>query len=77
MMIQSLNRINELAQKQREHGLNDVEKEEQRVLRQEYLREIRGQVLSTFSQLTVVDAMGNDVTPEKLRAEKEKGFIID
>ncbi|WP_017812340.1 MULTISPECIES: DUF896 domain-containing protein [Paenibacillus] len=76
-MIQSLNRINELAQKQREHGLNDVEKEEQRVLRQEYLREIRGQVLSTFSQLTVVDAMGNDVTPEKLRAEKEKGFIID
>jgi len=77
MMIQSLTRINELAQKQREHGLNDVEKEEQRVLRQEYLREIRGQVLSTFSQLTVVDAMGNDVTPEKLRAEKEKGFIID
>ncbi|ANF97136.1 DUF896 domain-containing protein [Paenibacillus bovis] len=76
-MIQSLTRINELAQKQREHGLNDVEKEEQRVLRQEYLREIRGQVLGTFSRLTVVDAMGNDVTPDKLRAEKEKGFIID
>ncbi|WP_046214049.1 DUF896 domain-containing protein [Paenibacillus wulumuqiensis] len=76
-MIQSLQRINELAQKQREHGLTDVEREEQRVLRQEYLREIRGQVLSTFSQLTVVDAMGNDVTPEKLRAEKEKGFQID
>ncbi|MEW4369673.1 DUF896 domain-containing protein [Paenibacillus kandeliae] len=76
-MIKSLERINQLAKKQREHGLTDTEKEEQHVLRQEYLREIRGQVLSTFSQLTVVDAEGNDVTPEKLRAEKEKGFTLE
>ncbi|WP_411346498.1 DUF896 domain-containing protein [Paenibacillus sp. WLX1005] len=76
-MIKSLQRINELAKKQREHGLTDTEKEEQHVLRQEYLREIRGQVLSTFSQLKVVDAEGNDVTPEKLRVEKEKGFMLE
>ncbi len=77
MMIKSLTRINELAKKQREQGLTDIEKEEQHVLRQEYLREIRGQVLHTFSRLTVVDAEGNDVTPEKLKNDKENGFVIE
>ncbi len=77
MMIKSLTRINELAKKQREQGLTDIEKEEQHVLRQEYLREIRGQVLHTFSRLTVVDAEGNDVTPEKLKLDKENGFLIE
>ncbi|MCL9662215.1 DUF896 domain-containing protein [Paenibacillus hunanensis] len=76
-MIKSLTRINELAKKQREQGLTDIEKEEQHVLRQEYLREIRGQVLHTFSRLTVVDAEGNDVTPEKLKNDKENGFLIE
>ncbi len=77
MMIKSLTRINELAKKQREQGLTDIEKEEQHVLRQEYLREIRGQVLHTFSRLTVVDAEGNDVTPEKLKNDKQNGFLIE
>ncbi len=77
MMIKSLTRINELAKKQREQGLTEIEKEEQHVLRQEYLREIRGQVLHTFSRLTVVDAEGNDVTPEKLKNDKENGFVIE
>ncbi|MFD1887693.1 DUF896 domain-containing protein [Paenibacillus wenxiniae] len=76
-MIKSLTRINELAKKQREQGLTEIEKEEQHVLRQEYLREIRGQVLHTFSRLTVVDAEGNDVTPEKLKNDKENGFVIE
>ncbi|OMF71461.1 DUF896 domain-containing protein [Paenibacillus glucanolyticus] len=70
-MIQSLTRINQLAQKQRESTLTSAEKDEQQVLRQEYLLEIRGQVLSTFSGLSIVDPAGNDVTPEKLR-DKQK-----
>ncbi|GAA0846022.1 hypothetical protein AWU65_11730 [Paenibacillus glucanolyticus] len=70
-MIQSLIRINQLAQKQREGTLTSAEKDEQQVLRQEYLLEIRGQVLSTFSGLSIVDPAGNDVTPEKLR-DKQK-----
>lgn len=60
-------RINELARKQREQGLTDEEKAEQQTLRQEYLRGIRGQVLSSFSGLKVIDPEGNDVTPQKLR----------
>lgn len=66
-MITSLDRINELAKKQREDGLTNQEQIEQKNLRENYLREIRGQVLHTFSDLTVLDPLGNDVTPVKLR----------
>lgn len=66
-MITSLDRINELAKKQREEGLTNQEQIEQKNLRENYLREIRGQVLHTFSDLTVLDPLGNDVTPVKLR----------
>lgn len=71
-MIKSLDRINELAKKKREEGLTSTEQIEQGELREEYLREIRGQVLETFSDLTVIDPLGNDVTPEKLRKEQDK-----
>ena len=71
-MIKSLDRINELARKQREEGLTLSERVEQQTLREDYLREIRGQVLNTISGLTVLDPLGNDVTPDKVRIEKEK-----
>ncbi|KOS68012.1 hypothetical protein AEA09_05215 [Lysinibacillus contaminans] len=70
-MINNLGRINELAKKQREEGLTNAERVEQQVLREDYLRAIRGQVLDTFSGITVLDPLGNDVTPDKLRKEKE------
>lgn len=70
-MINSLGRINELAKKQREEGLTNAERVEQQVLREDYLREIRGQVLNTISGLTVLDPLGNDVTPDKLRIEQK------
>ncbi|MCS0824869.1 DUF896 domain-containing protein [Cytobacillus firmus] len=66
-MIYFLQRINELAKKQREKGLTNAEKVEQQVLREDYLRAIRGQVLNTFSGMKVLDPLGNDVTPEKVR----------
>lgn len=71
-MINSLQRINELAKKQREEGLTNAEKSEQRVLREDYLREIRGQVIHTFSGMKMLDPLGNDVTPEKVRMLKAK-----
>lgn len=69
-MIKDLDRINELAKKQREEGLTNAEMVEQTVLQQDYLREIRGQVLNTVSGITVIDPLGEDVTPEKLHQEK-------
>jgi len=69
-MIKGLDRINELAKKQREEGLTNAEMVEQTVLQQDYLREIRGQVQNTVTGITVIDPLGEDVTPEKLRQEK-------
>ena len=70
-MINNLGRINELAKKQREEGLTSAEWIEQQALRKDYLREIRGQVRETFSKMTVLDPLGNDVTPDKLLREKK------
>lgn len=66
-MIKSITRINELAKKQKETGLTNAEKVEQQVLREDYLREIRGQVLNTITNVKVVDPLGNDVTPAKVQ----------
>lgn len=66
-MIKELDRINELAKIQREVGLTEEQKVEQKELRQAYLSQIRGQVLNSFTGLTVIDPLGNDVTPEKVR----------
>ena len=76
-MVKELGRINELAKKEREEGLTNAEKVYQQVLREDYLREIRGQVVNTFSGLKVLDPLGNDVTPEKVRNEKGNNVNID
>jgi uncharacterized protein YnzC (UPF0291/DUF896 family) len=71
-MIEILNRINILAKKQKEDGLTQTELKERQELRQEYLQIIRGQVNSTVLGLTILDPLGNDVTPEKLKKEQQK-----
>jgi len=71
-MIEILNRINILAKKQKEDGLTQKELKERQELRQEYLQIIRGQVNSTVTGLTILDPLGNDVTPEKLKKEQQK-----
>ncbi|AIQ24158.1 DUF896 family protein [Paenibacillus sp. VTT E-133280] len=71
-MITSLTRINELARKEREEGLTKSEWVEQIALREDYLREIRGQVRNSLSGVTIVDPEGNDVTPEKIRLSRKE-----
>jgi uncharacterized protein YnzC (UPF0291/DUF896 family) len=71
-MIEILNRINILAKKQKEVGLTQTELKERQELSQEYLQIIRGQVNSTVTGLTILDPLGNDVTPEKLKKEQQK-----
>jgi uncharacterized protein YnzC (UPF0291/DUF896 family) len=76
-MIASLTRINELSKKAKEIGLTNAEKVEQQVLREDYLREIRGQVESTVTNMTVIDPLGKDVTPEKAKnAQTLKPYTI-
>jgi uncharacterized protein YnzC (UPF0291/DUF896 family) len=69
-MIPILNRINELSRFERRAGLSDTEKTEQAALRTQYLQIIRGQLLTTLLNVSVMDEVGNDVTPKKLIDKK-------
>lgn len=72
-----LERINFLSQKARTEGLTNAEKVEQQVLREDHLREIKGQVKQTVSSISVQDFEGNDVTLEKLKKLKANIYGIE
>ena len=57
MTAEQIQRINELAKKQRTEGLTDAERDEQAALRRAYLDAIRGNVRA---QLSGVQSTGND-----------------
>ncbi|MFL2105269.1 DUF896 domain-containing protein [Desemzia sp. FAM 23991] len=74
-MIRVLPRINELAKKARISGLTEEEKREQASLREQYLTVIRGSSKELLLSSTVVDILGNDVTPTKLKVAQGKLHI--
>ena len=55
----NLDRINELARKQREVGLTEEEKAEQAILRREYIDAFKASLKSQLDNTYVVDAQGN------------------
>lgn len=54
----NINRINELAKKNREIGLSTQEKEEQQKLRKEYIKSITGNLKSQLENTFIVDEKG-------------------
>lgn len=58
---ETLNRINELAAKNKKEGLTDEEISERAKLREEYLESIRGQVRNHLSRIRYVE----DLSPEE------------
>ncbi|MGH0678067.1 DUF896 domain-containing protein [Bacillus luti] len=76
-MLEVLNRINELANKQKEKGLTKTELHERKALREEYLQIIRGQINTTVTGLKILDPLGNDVTPEKLKEQQRLSLKTD
>ena len=50
-----LDRINELAHKSKAEGLTDAEKSEQKILRQEFLAEIRADVRASLESIEFVE----------------------
>ncbi|WP_440895522.1 DUF896 domain-containing protein [Amphibacillus sp. Q70] len=62
-----LDRINTLANREKESGLTKQEKEEQQKLRTEYLKDFRQSFKTQLSGVKVVDPEGTDVTPEKVK----------
>lgn len=69
---EKINRINELSRKAKTTGLTDIEKQERHILRQEYIKSFRVQVLERLKSIKIVDESGNDVTPEKLKLLKQQ-----
>lgn len=69
---EKLDRISFLAKKSKTTGLTDAEKEEQKKLRNEYITSFRKAFKSQIENVTVIDPLGNDVTPEKVKKLRNK-----
>jgi len=67
-----IDRINELARKAKNEGLNEQEKSEQNQLRLEYVKAYRETLREQLHSIKVVDQEGNDITPQKLKVAKNK-----
>lgn len=67
----NLERINELARKQRTIGLTEEEKEEQAMLRKEYIEEFRASFRQQLDNTYVQDNQGNKI-PVKEYNSKHK-----
>ena len=65
-------RINELAKKKKDGTISEAELEEQKELRQKYLKALRSGFKQQLMGVKVVDEEGNDITPQKLKDEKLK-----
>ena len=50
-----IDRINELAHKSKKEGLNDEEKEEQKLLRMEFLAEIRADLKASLESIEFIE----------------------
>ena len=65
-------RINALSKKSKTKSLTDAEAQEQKELREEYIKTFRSSMVNTLHSVKVVDPNGNDVTPKKLKEEQNK-----
>lgn len=64
-MDKLIKRINELAKKSREQGLDDAEKKEQSELRARYIQAFRQGFENTMSGVYIMDKNGNKKKVEK------------
>ena len=66
MTQEKINRINELAKKQKTVGLTEEEKQEQFALRREYIDAFKQSLVSQLENTYIVDEKGNK---QKLRSK--------
>jgi len=65
MEKEKIDRINELAKKEKENTLKEEEKIEQKRLRQEYIDEYKRSLISQLSNTYIVDKNGNKTKLKK------------
>ena len=59
MEQKKIDRINELAKKQKTEGLTEEELAEQKVLRREYIDSFKASLISQLNNIYIVDEKGN------------------
>ena len=60
-----MERISFLSRKQRSEGLTELEKQEQAILRKEYIDEIKGNLRSSLDNVYTLDDNGNETKLKK------------
>ncbi len=70
MEQEKINRINELARKSKAEGLTDAEKEEQALLRREYIDSVKASLIGQLENTYIVDVKGNKKKVERKRNGK-------
>ena len=75
---EKMQRLNFLAKKKKQEGLNEQELQEQKLLRQEYLERFRSGMRNHIEGIKIVDQEGNNLTSEKVQEIQEaKGLHQD
>ena len=59
MNQEKINRINELSRKSKAEGLTDAEKQEQAILRQEFIANVRGNLKAQLDNIDLVNPDGS------------------
>ncbi len=70
MNQEKINRINELARKSKAEGLTEAEKEEQALLRREYIDSVKASLIGQLENTYIVDVKGNKKKVERKRNGK-------
>lgn len=68
MTQEKINRINELARKQKAEGLTEAERQEQAILRREYIESFKQSLVSQLENTYIVEPDG---TKRKVKAKDE------
>ena len=72
MTEERIARLNELARKKKTIGLTEEEKQEQAMLRQEYLAAIRGNMKAQLDNIRYVEDLSEDELKEELANRTKK-----
>ena len=72
MNEEKIARINELSRKSKAEGLTETEKQEQAILRQEFIASFRNNLKAQLDNIDVVDSDGNIENLGEKYAEKKK-----
>lgn len=72
---EKIKRINELSKKNKAGTITEAEAIERKELHKEYIQSMRSSIGKQIEGIKVVDAEGEDVTPDKVKQiQKERGL---